>query len=175
MLRFTTIPIVLLPLALSACGASRAPVPVVGAAADVSALTGDWSGAYSSAQSGRSGSISFTLRATDDSAFGDVIMVPSASGVPLKPWSSQQTGGGGAQPTGANQAPPSTILKIRFVRVESSHVSGTLDPYADPQTGARLLTTFSGELKGDSITGSYSTRLPSGDTQTGQWSVQRRR
>lgn len=174
MLRFKTIPSVLLPLALSACGASRAPVPMVGAAADVSALTGDWSGDYSSAESGRSGSISFTLRATDDSAFGDVIMVPSASGVPLKPWSSQQTGG--AQPSGgANQAPQSTILKIRFVRVESGRVSGTLDPYADPRTGARLLTRFNGELKGDSITGSYSTQLPSGDTQTGRWSVQRRR
>ena len=74
----------------------------------------------------------------------------------------------------SNQSPASTVLTIRFVRVEHGHVSGTLDPYADPQSGARLLTTFSGELSGNTIAGAYTTRLPSGGTQTGRWSVQRR-
>lgn len=157
----------LVAVTLSACGASRSPVPLVGASADVTALTGDWAGDYSSAESGRSGSISFTLRAAGDSAFGDVVMVPSTLGRPLVPWREQNA-------TGSNQAPASTVLTIRFVRVEHGHVSGTLDPYADPQTGARLLTTFSGELSGNTITGAYTTRLPSGDTQTGRWSVQRR-
>jgi len=166
MIRSPTLP-TLLVLALTACGASRAPVPLVGASADVGALTGEWAGDYSSAESGRSGSISFTLRAAGDSAFGDVVMIPSAWGRPLVPWR-------GENATGANQQPASTVLTIRFVRVEHGHVSGTLDPYADPQTGARLLTTFSGELNGTTITGTYTTRLPSGDTQTGRWTVQRR-
>ena len=157
----------LLVLALTACGASRAPVPLVGASADIGALTGDWAGDYSSAESGRSGSISFTLRATGDSAFGDVVMIPTAWGRPLVPWRQENA-------TGANQAPASTVLTIRFVRVEHGHVSGTLDPYADPQTGVRLLTTFSGELSGKTIAGTYTTRLPSGETQTGRWTVQRR-
>lgn len=160
-------PTLLVAVTLSGCGASRSPVPLVGASADVTALTGEWAGDYSSAESGRSGSISFTLRATGDSAFGDVVMIPSAWGRPLVPWREQNA-------TGSNQAQPSTVLTIRFVRVEHSHVSGTLDPYADPQTGARLLTTFSGELSGKTITGTYTTRLTSGDTQTGRWSVQRR-
>src|SRR5213596_3205344 len=76
----------LLVLTLTACGASRAPVPLVGASADVAALTGEWAGDYSSAESGRSGSISFTLRAAGDSAFGDVVMIPSAWGRPLVPY-----------------------------------------------------------------------------------------
>jgi hypothetical protein len=76
--------------------------------------------------------------------------------------------------TGAGQMSPSTVLTIRFVRVEAGHVNGTLDPYADPQTGERLFTTFTGELKGNTIAGTYTTRLPSGETQTGHWSVQRR-
>ena len=163
----TTFSAVLLPLALTACGASRSPVPVVGAATDVTSLTGEWAGDYSSVQSGRSGSIRFTLRAATDSAFGDVVMIPAGLGRPLLPWR-------GENMTGAAQGPASTVLTIRFVRVEQGHVSGTLDPYADPQTGARLLTTFSGELKGNTIAGTYTTRLPSGETQTGQWSVQRR-
>src|SRR5260370_27254219 len=158
----------LLALALGACGASRSPVPLVGSASDVSALTGEWAGDYSSAESGRSGSISFTLRAAGDSAFGDVIMVPSTWGRPLVPWRENAMG------AGSNQSPASTVLTIRFVRVEHGHVSGTLDPYADPQSGARLLTTFSGELSGNTIAGVYTTRLPSGGTQTGRWSVQRR-
>ncbi len=167
MLRSKTLPIVLLPLALSACGASRSPVPLVGGSADISALTGEWAGDYSSAESGRSGSISFTLRAAGDSAFGDVVMIPKAWGRALVPWAQPNAGGG-------NQAPTSTVLTIRFVRVERGHVNGTLDPYADPQTGERLFTTFSGDLNGNTIAGTYTTRLPSGDTQTGRWTVQRR-
>ncbi len=170
MIRSPTLPgLLMLALTLSACGASRSPVPLVGAASDVSALTGEWAGDYSSAESGRSGSISFTLRAAGDSAFGDVVMIPTAWGRPLMPYREGNTAG-----AVGNQQPTSTVLTIRFVRVEHGHVSGTLDPYADPQTGARLLTTFSGELSGKTITGTYTTRLPSGDTQTGRWTVQRR-
>ena len=165
MVRSSMLP-ALLGLALSACAASRSPVPLVGASSDVSALTGEWAGDYSSAESGRSGSISFTLRAAGDSAFGDVIMIPQALGRPLMPYRQQ--------PVGGNQAPETTVLTIRFVRVQQGHVSGTLDPYADPETGARLLTTFTGELNGNTIAGTYTTRLPSGGTQSGRWSVQRR-
>jgi hypothetical protein len=169
MLRFKTFSPALLPLALIACGASRSPVPVVGAATDISALAGEWVGDYSSLESGRSGSISFTLKAATDSAFGDVMMIPVGLGRPLQPWRGENMAGG------PQAGPASTVLTIRFVRVQQGHVSGTLDPYADPQTGARLLTTFSGELSGNSIAGTYTTRLPSGETQIGRWSVQRRR
>jgi len=168
MIRFPTLT-TFLALALTACGASRSHVPLVGASTDVSALTGEWAGDYSSAESGRSGSITFTLRAAGDSAFGDVVMIPAAWGRPLMPYRQENTAG-----AAGNQQTASTVLTIRFVRVEHGHVSGTLDPYADPQTGARLLTTFSGELSGNTITGTYTTRLPSGDTQTGRWTVQRR-
>jgi hypothetical protein len=168
MLRLNTLCSAVLTLTLGACGASRSPVPLVGASADVAALTGEWVGDYSSAESGRSGSISFTLRAAGDSAFGDVIMIPAAWGRPLMPWREQNVG------VGANQTRETTVLTIRFVRVQQGHVSGTLDPYADPQTGARLFTTFSGELSGNTIAGTYTTRLPSGESQTGRWSVQRR-
>ena len=167
MLRSTTFLSFVLPFALAACGASRSPVPVVGTSSDLSALAGDWAGDYNSTESGRSGSISFTLRAATDSAFGEVTMIPVGLGRPLQPWRGEGV-------TGVGQVAPSTVLTIRFVRVEAGRVSGTLDPYADPQNGQRLLTTFSGELKGNTIAGSYTTHLPSGETQTGRWTVQRR-
>src|SRR6266446_6286488 len=125
----------LLMLALTACGAARAPVPLVGA--------------------------------SGDTAFGDVVMVPRGWGRALVPWNQPSVAGSG-------QAQASTVLTIRFVRVERGHVSGTLDPYAEPQTGERLFTTFTGELNGNTIAGTYTTRLPSGETQSGRWSVQRR-
>ena len=159
--------LLLLPFTLTACGASHSPVPLVGTSGDTNALTGEWAGEYSSGESGRSGSITFKLRSAGDSAFGDVVMIPSGLGRPVKPYNEGQI----AQP---NAAPPSTLLTIRFVRVEQGRVSGTLDPYADPQTGERLFTTFVGDLKGNSIEGTYTTRLQSGVTQTGRWSVLRR-
>jgi hypothetical protein len=154
-------------LLVAACAANQPPVPVVGPSTDVAALAGEWVGDYSSIESGRSGSISFTLRAAGDSAFGDVVMIPAGFGRPLTPWRGEM----GAGPT---QRPQSEVLTINFVRVEHQHVNGTLAPYADPQTGERLVTTFAGELSGNTITGVYTTRLPSGATQTGRWTAQRK-
>ena len=150
---------------LAACAANRTPVPVVGPTADIAALTGEWVGDYSSTESGRSGSITFTLRTAADSAFGDIVMIPIGWGRPLAPWR-----GDLATPT--QRAQPE-VLTINFVRVERRRVNGTLAPYADPQTGERLVTTFTGTLSGNTITGTYTTRLPSGGTQTGRWTVQR--
>src|SRR5438094_722114 len=112
------------------------PVPLAGTARDVAALAGRWEGSYSSAVTGRSGSISFTLSATGDSAFGDVIMIPHGLGRPLQALDRQgPTGAAGTQPQSA-------VLTISFVRVAGGRVTGRLAPYADPETGAQLSTTF---------------------------------
>src|SRR6266566_2659973 len=95
------------------------------------ALEGQWDGSYSSAATGRSGSISFTLTATGDSAFGDVVMIPRGLGRPLQAWNNA------AAP--ADAAPPRpAVLTINFVRVAAGRVTGTLAPYADPETGVQL-------------------------------------
>lgn len=154
-------------MVIAACAANQTPVPVVGHADDLAALAGEWSGEYSSTESGRSGSISFTLRSATDSAFGDVVMIPAGWGRPLLPWRGEAT-------PSAAQRPTTEVLTINFVRIEAGRVNGTLAPYADPQTGARLLTTFVGDLRGNSITGTYTTRLGSGETQTGRWTAQRK-
>jgi hypothetical protein len=154
-------------LVVAACAANQAPVPVVGHSDDLASLAGEWSGEYSSSESGRSGSITFTLRSATDSAFGEVVMIPVGWGRPLAPWR-------GETAPSAVQRPMSEVLTINFVRVEAGRVNGTLAPYADPQTGARLLTTFAGQLSGNTITGTYVTRMASGETQAGRWTVQRK-
>ena len=151
---------------LTACSpAPQTPVPVTGTVGDLAALAGHWEGTYSSVETGRSGSISFTLTANRDSAFGDVVMIPRGLGRPLQAWNNS--------PAGA-AAPRSAVLTINFVRVAGGRVTGTLAPYADPETGVQLFTAFEGQLRGDVIEGTYTTRADRGlNSQTGQWKVTR--
>jgi len=166
----TALPAAALAVLLWGCGsAPQAPVPLVGVAGDIAALTGRWEGSYASAATGRSGSISFSLTALGDSAHGDVVMIPRGFGRPLQAWDRA------AAPAGAAQ-PRSAVLTINFVRVTAGRVSGTLAPYADPETGAKLFTMFEGRLRGDTIAGTYATHAAaSSDSQTGEWRVTRRK
>src|SRR5881296_2776449 len=76
-----------LAAALAACSPTpQTPIPLVGSTGDVAALTGRWEGSYSSAETGRRGSISFTLTAAGDSAYGDVVMIPRGLNRPLQAW-----------------------------------------------------------------------------------------
>ncbi len=152
---------------LTGCAANRPPVAVAGTPQDIAQLAGEWTGDYSSAVTGRNGTISFTLSATGDSAVGAVVMIPAGYGRPLAPWN---------DPARPNTATPlaAQVLSIRFVRVRGGRVSGSLDPYADPQTGARLFTTFVGAIVADTIAGTYTTRpSAAGDEATGRWRVVR--
>jgi len=149
---------------VAACGGSQAPVPVVGAEADISRLTGEWLGDYSSAETGRSGSIVFTLTAGSDTATGDVVMTP------------QLARSAAAQATGQTVSPPiSQAINIRFVRISGGQVSGALAPYTDPACDCPLHTAFVGRLMGDTLSGTYTSRHDhSRDTQEGRWRVVRK-
>lgn len=147
----------------------------------MASLAGQWEGSYSSAATGRSGSISFTLTTHEDSAYGDVVMIPRGFGRPLQAWGGAPAAGGPGAPGAVAPAQPhSQVLTISFVRVAAGRVSGTLAPYADPETGAKLFTTFEGRMSGDTIAGSYTTHVAgagggAADTQTGEWTVTRRK
>lgn len=157
---------IILAGALLACGGSQTPVPMVGPQADVSLLAGDWSGEYSSGETGRSGSILFKLTAGTDSASGDVVMSPQ--------WAAGQRA---AQQQGAQVSPPSSqTLSINFVRVSGGQVSGSLAPYTDPSCNCPLHTTFIGRLRGDTLEGTYTSRHEqASDAQQGRWRVVRSR
>jgi hypothetical protein len=156
----------ILAAAMLGCSGSQTPVPVVGPQADITNLAGEWSGEYSSGETGRSGSILFKLTAGTDSASGDVVMSPQ--------WAA------GARPTQApgapTQTPASQTLSINFVRVTGGQVSGSLAPYTDPSCNCPLHTTFIGRLKGDTLEGTYTSRHEqASDAQQGRWRVVRSR
>lgn len=157
---------------LTGCASRPTPVAVIGPTSDLAALVGEWSGEYTSPETGRSGSIVFTLQAGKDTAVGSVVMVPRAPTEPVTPG------------MGVNQAVVRTnrtqaageLLTIRFVRLEGGHLIGTLDPYRDPDCGCRLTTTFRGVFTDTgTITGTFtSTGSSLGHAPTsGKWTVKR--
>ena len=147
-----------------ACASTPETVPLVGSAGDVSSLVGEWSGQYEGGSSGRSGNIVFVLRSAADTAHGDVMMIPRSAG--------EQISNAGQRAPLALRA--GQVLRIAFVRVAGGAVSGTLDPYTDPDCKCTVQTTFTGTVSGNTIEGTFVTRgsqLPS--EQRGRWKVTR--
>ncbi len=148
------------------CSSIIQPVSVKGEEADLALLTGEWKGEYYSKSLGRGGSIEFKLIAGENSASGEVIMIPRGSQIPFQPIS--RTG----EPRAAARS--LEVLKISFVQISKGRVSGKLDPYWDPDNKVTLLTFFDGVLKGDTIEGTFrSRREESGFFYHGQWKVTR--
>ena len=152
-------------LASLACASTPETVPLVGNASDVSSLVGEWSGEYDGGASGRSGNIVFVLRSATDTAHGDVMMIPRGMGEQSP--SSDSRRGQLALRSGQ-------VLRIAFVRVAGGAVTGTLDPYTDPNCNCTVQTTFTGTVRDDTIEGTFVTRgsqLP--NDQHGRWKVTR--
>ena len=149
------------PLVVPACSSNSNPAPTVavgGGKSDVSALSGTWTGEYSSEATGRSGSITFEFK-SGKVGRGDVLMVPK----------------GGLAPAPAGSDPTKTmpqVLMINFVNAEGGVVTGTMDPYTDPSCSCEVQTTFVGEIQGDTISGTF-TSTPNGSAPitTGRWKM----
>jgi len=151
----------------TACHYTPAPVTLQGLSVDIDELAGEWSGEYSSQESGRSGSIVFKIVPQLDTAYGDVVMISNA-GSPLV---------AADAPNGVHQmhSTSATILRVAFVRVMGEEVKGTLEPYVAPDCQCVVRTVFHGVVKGDRIDGMYTTYGPNGLNQEGKWSVTRSR
>jgi hypothetical protein len=161
-------------LALNACASMAAPVTLVADPEGKKLLEGEWVGEYWNPATGRSGSISFSLVQHDTSlcnvhaehAHGDVLMVP-LGGEPLPPSEAWEIG------KTERQAP--AVLGIQLIRVHGDQLTGTLEPYRDPDTGQPISTTFEGIISGDEISGDFVTvNAENGQRLMGQWRVVRK-
>ena len=154
---------------LAGCAGKSPPVPVQASPADIGLLAGRWEGEYSSNETGRGGSIVFTLTAGRDTAEGDVLMIPAGSNQPI------MREGIGQPPAAPPGAIPS-VLSIRFVEYRGGQVSGALDPYRAPDCNCIVSTSFIGTVTGDVIKGTFTTRGGQRDVPiTGEWEVRRHR
>jgi hypothetical protein len=156
---------VLLAALSAGCGSAPGPVPVVATTNELAQLAGEWQGHYDSPVVDRHGSITFRLEAGRDTAYGDVTMIPRGWTRPLGPVEDPAAA--------AHDAPIPEVLEIRFVRVEDGVISGTMEPYQDPDCGCAVYTTFEGELKGDVIEGTFTAHPSHGAPYKGSWMVQR--
>jgi hypothetical protein len=149
-----------------ACHPNPTPVPTYGHPSSIAALAGKWSGTYQGTQSGRNGSISFTIRVTGDSAYGDVLM-DWPPGIPIvRP----------IDDPAAHRlhAPDARFLAIIFVAVGATEVEGALEPYVAPDCECTVRTVFGGQVRGDTIRGTFITRGAMLAPQTGVWIIVRR-
>lgn len=141
-----------------ACSSNPAPpVPVEGG--DVSSLSGRWVGEYSSAETGRTGSIVFELKSGSKVAHGDVLMKPK-----------EQAAGQSSAADAVRSMPQ--VLNINFVSATGGVLRGTMDPYSDPSCDCEVQTTFVGRLSGDTIEGTFTTTPQGpGSITTGHWKI----
>jgi len=166
------LPAALAALLLSSACASTAPpqtVPVHGEPVDLQVLGGDWWGEYTSAQTGRTGRIHFTIDPESGLAVGEVTMIPAGPDArPFRP----------ANETGEARNRAARPLTVRFIQVRSGDetVTGVLEPYEDPACGCVVSTTFVGRVGSDVIEGTFITHGGDGHpTTTGRWRVDRKR
>jgi hypothetical protein len=113
----------------ASCGGSQQDVAVKGTDDELVRLAGDWEGDYKGIESGRSGTVKFSLQLGRHVAEGEVFM---------------------------NNATP---LKIEFIAVKAGQVKGTIAPYTDPNCSCQVETSFLGNVTGDQITGSFETKV----------------
>lgn len=151
----------------SACASAPAAVRLEATPADLQALVGEWEGEYNSSATGRSGSIVFKLVAGEDHAHGDVVMIPTGSRRPYEPIR--------PAPGGMPARDLPEVLAIRFVRAAEGAVSGSLEPYHDPDCDCEASTTFTGQVRGDVIEGTFHTISRGVRGTTGSWKVARKR
>ena len=163
------VPVVLAAL-LAACSSAPPPPPVSVDAnqKDLNSMAGDWSGEYFSGDTGRTGSIRLTLDAEQGAVSGTVLMFPKGRSSAMEP-ANRQASPSTSAPRGGQP------LSIRFILIEDGMVSGTLEPYKDPECDCLLSTTFTGRVHGDVIEGSFvSHGGPAHVTQDGRWKVTRK-
>ena len=159
----------LLPLltivAVSFTACSSTPPPEVAVhASDVymERLAGKWVGTYWSGSSGRSGRITFDLALDEGVAHGEVLMIPAAE---------RETAPDYQRHDLSRSAKP---LHIEIIKAADNQVTGTLEPYRDPDCDCMLSTSFVGTIRDDVIEGEFfSIGGPGHLTHTGRWEVER--
>jgi len=155
-------------LVIWGCRSAQNPVNLYGEKVDLELLEGEWTGDYFSKDTGRSGTIEFTLNADGHKASGDVLMIPRGSREPYHPV-------GYREKIKMDPQFPK-FLTINFVETENGNVKGELTPYWDPEMQRRTYTVFEGVFQGDTIEGTFESRFEQSPIYfNGQWKVLRKK
>ncbi len=132
------------------CSLTMRPVHVAASHIQWEALAGEWRGTYRMDGYDRHGTIAFKLAAIEEQASGEVLMIPERTG-----WPYTMNGPMQGPPSGRME-PRTQLLTIRFVEAADGTVSGTMDPYWDPDRQCTAHATFTGLIDGNSVSGSVN-------------------
>jgi len=149
----------------AACARSTPGIELASSDFDLQPLVGQWRGTSTSSQTGRTGTIAFTLRAGESAASGGVVIFPKPDSL-LTP----------EEREAMENISDRTVVKIHFIRKEGGTVSGELDPYRDPECNCIATTKFQGSFTNAStIEGNFTTvpSAPGGRVTGGRWKVTR--
>jgi len=105
----------------------------------------------------RHGIIAFRLKALEQEATGDVLMISDRFAWPYSAFPSK------GKPPRREYDTESQLLSIRFVSADRDTIRGTMDPYWDPDRDCLASTSFLGSVDGDVIRG---TSAPSARTES---------
>lgn len=154
-------------LAITAVGCRyRAEVvPIWGDPGGLRRLAGEWTGDYSSPDSHRRGTITISITARGDSAFGEVLMVWGAEAVSPRPADLLESH--------SRYVMSAEMLNIQFVRVADGRIRGELEPYIAPDCECLVRTVFTGTMGDAVVSGVYRTTTDWGGTQEGVWRADR--
>lgn len=150
-----------------ACGRRTPGIDVSSSDFDVNPLVGEWRGTSHNPETGRSGTIAFTLLAGESSASGNIVIIPRPDSL-LTPEERELLSD--------VSAPKRQVLRIDFVRKEGGKLNGTLDPYVDPECNCRVTTTFQGTFRdARTIEGTFTIvpSVPGHGITSGTWKVTR--
>ena len=126
-------------------------VAVEGEDVDVIRMAGKWEGNYEGIESGRKGTLSLELAAGNRVAEGKVVM-------------------NAADPQAAK------LLPIKFFKLSGKQITGKIEPYTDPSCNCLVDTEFRGQMRGDVISGTFTTQPQGSDKKmNGRWTATRQR
>ena len=151
-------------VAVGACSYAGNPVPLRGSATDIGALAGRWDGEFWSDESGRRGSLLFTIRSGTDTAIGDVVLSTGMTEPVIA--------ADARDPQHLRHSRAPEVLRVTFVAVRGEMLRGRIEPYVAPDCKCVVVTEFLGTIAGDTVSGRYDTTGP-GVRQEGRWVMRR--
>lgn len=156
----------LVAVALALTGACALPpntAPVPSQPADLAAMNGFWVGEFVNGETGKTGSISLTIRSSTDSAGGDIVIAAYGSSPAL------------AADIGKHREHSASpeVLRVGFRRVIGGMVEGTVEDYFSADCSCVVTTVLQATPEKDRIAGAFVTSNAAGYRQQGRWSVER--
>ena len=152
-----------LVLLAGACAAPTNSAPTPSQPADLAAMNGSWIGEFINAETGKSGTITLTIRSSTDVATGDVVFARNGMSVAVAADTLLHR---------AHAASPE-VLGVAFRRVLGGLVEGTVENYVSSDCGCVVSTVLQATPTKNRLQGEYVTSNPFGFRQQGRWSADR--